>query len=252
MQKGRVVIDIWALNKVTMFDTYLVLMQADILTAVQGFKYIFTVDCSSFFYQWCVKSGHCHCLTVVSHWGQKMFKVAVMNYWNSSAYVQQMIDRILWEQHGYAKAYVDDIVVFSTTLAEHISHLQNVFQTLATKGICLLSQKSFLGYSSVHLLEQHVDALDLATVKAKLVVIKNLSFSQTLTQLKCYLSLTGYLCQYIPCYIAISKPLQQRKMLLNHSIRQKNSIQSNAHKHAADRMRVIEATSQKLNTFHQL
>lgn len=251
-QKGCVVIDIWALNKVTMSDAYSVLMQADILAVVQGFKYIFTVDCSSFFYQWCVKSRHCYCLTVASHWGQKMFKVAVMSYWNSSAYVQWMIDRILQKQHDYAKAYVDDIVVFSTTLTEHISHLWNVFQTLVAKKICLLPQKSFLGYSSVHLLEQHVDTLSLVTAEAKLITIKNLFFSQTLTQLKCYLDLTGYLHQYIPHYAAILKPLQQCKMSLNHSIRQKKSIWNNAHKHAADRTGVIEATSQKLNTFHQL
>lgn len=138
-QKNCVVINIWALNKVTMFDTYFVFMQADILAAVQGFKYIFTVNCSSFFYQWHVKSKHHHCLTVIFYWGQKRFKVAVMSYENSSAYMQQMINRILQKQCDYAKAYVNDIVVFSATLFKHISHLWSMFRTLAAKAICLLS-----------------------------------------------------------------------------------------------------------------
>ena len=51
IQKDRVVVDIWALNKIIMLNTYSVLSQTDILTAVQEVKYIFTVDCSSFFYQ---------------------------------------------------------------------------------------------------------------------------------------------------------------------------------------------------------
>jgi len=138
--------------------------------------------------------------------------------------MQQMINRILQKQHDYARAYVNDIVVFSTTLAEHISHLRNMFRTLATKAICLLPQKSFLSYSSVQLLEQCVDTLGLATAEAKLAAIRNLAFSQTLTQLKCYLGLTGYLCQYVPHYAAIAKPLQQCKTSLNHSIRQTGSI----------------------------
>ena len=53
--KGRVVIDIRALNKITMPDAYLVPSHADILAAVRGSTHISTVDCSSFFYQWRVK-----------------------------------------------------------------------------------------------------------------------------------------------------------------------------------------------------
>ena len=94
-RKERVVIDIWALNKITMSNVYFVPSQADILTAVHGVNFIFTVDCSVFFYQWRVKRAHRHWLTVALHQGQKTFKVTVMRYQNSSAYIQRMIDRIL-------------------------------------------------------------------------------------------------------------------------------------------------------------
>jgi len=50
-QKDRIVVDIWALNKIIMSDIYSVSSQTDILTAVQKVKYIFTVNCSFFFYQ---------------------------------------------------------------------------------------------------------------------------------------------------------------------------------------------------------
>ena len=103
-RKERVVIDIWALNKITMPDAYFVSSQADILTAVHGVNFIFTVDCSTFFYQWRVKRAHWHWLTVVSHWGQKTFKVTVMRYRNSPTYIQRMIDRILRRQKGLCKS----------------------------------------------------------------------------------------------------------------------------------------------------
>ncbi len=51
-RKGRVVVDIRALNKITMPDAYPVPSQADILAAIHGAKFITTVDCASFFYQW--------------------------------------------------------------------------------------------------------------------------------------------------------------------------------------------------------
>ena len=91
-RKGWVVVNIRALNRITMPNAYPVPSQADILAAVQGAAYISTVDCASFFYQWRVKPQDSHKLTVSSHQGQETFQVAVMSYRNSPAYVQQMID----------------------------------------------------------------------------------------------------------------------------------------------------------------
>ncbi len=62
-------------------------------------RYIF---CFFFHYQ----------LTVVSHCSQKTFKVAIIEYWNSSAYIQQMIDWILRLQQKHIKVYVNNIVIF--------------------------------------------------------------------------------------------------------------------------------------------
>ena len=94
-KKGRVVVDIRSLNKITLPDTYPVPSRSDILSAVSGTSHITTVNCCSFFYHWLVKPEHRHRLTVSSHRGQETFKVAVMGYRNSPAYVQRMIDQIL-------------------------------------------------------------------------------------------------------------------------------------------------------------
>ena len=51
-RKGRVVVDIRALNKITMPDTYPVPSQAEILSLLRGATHISTVDAASFFYQW--------------------------------------------------------------------------------------------------------------------------------------------------------------------------------------------------------
>jgi len=250
-RKERVVIDIWALNKITMPDVYPVPSQADILTAVHGAKFIFTVNCSAFFYQWRVKRAQEHWLTVASHWGQKTFKVTVMKYRNSPIYIQRMIDRILWRQRAYARAYIDDIVIFLNTLEEHLKHLHNVFATLKRMGICLSSEKSFLTYLSVQLLEQWVDELGLATLKDKLVTIAGLCFSISLSQLEKYLDLTGYLWQYISKYAAIIKPLQLWKTFLNQGLRAKEA-KGNARKCQAITIRLNESILKELNIFHHL
>lgn len=192
-RKGRVVVDIRALNKITMPDAYLVPLQAEILAAIRNAGYISTVDAASFFYQWKVNPAHRHRLVVSSYRGQELFKVPVMGYRNSPAYVQLMIDRILCPFKLFCRAYVDSIVIFSNLLEEHVEHLRQVFKVLEHMNIHLSPKKSFLGYSFVQLLGQKVDALGLATAEEKLAAIANLSFPRTLAQLEKYLDLTGYL-----------------------------------------------------------
>ncbi len=114
-RKGRVVVDIRGLNALTQPDAYPLPLQADIIALLRDCPFITVIDCSAFFYQWRVHPLDRHKLTVVSHRGQESFNVAVMGYKNSPAYVQRQIDRLLRAFRQFARAYVDDIVIFSRT-----------------------------------------------------------------------------------------------------------------------------------------
>ena len=162
-RKGRVVVDIRGLNKIAITDSYPMPLQSDITSSVAGCRYISVFDAAGFFHQWLVRHRDRHKLTVVSHRGQEQFNVAVMGFKNSPLYVQRKIDTILRVYRAFARAYVDDIVVFSQTLEEHLSHLHSVFQLLESYGISLSPKKSFLGYPTVALLGQKVDAFGLTT-----------------------------------------------------------------------------------------
>ena len=122
-------------------------------------------------------------------------------------YVQRMIDRIFRPHRQFSKAYIDDIVIFSSFLNEHVKHLNDVV-FFCQKNIHSIGNKSFFGYFSIQLFEQKVYALKLATTEDKFRVISFLFFPKTLTQLEKYLGLIGYLRQYIAHYAAISRPLQ--------------------------------------------
>ena len=173
------------------------------------------MNCNVYFYQWCVNSEHHHHFIVIFHQSQKTFKIAVMKYQNTSIYVQCMTDKILWLHCSYFCIYVDNIMIFSIILIEHLQYLQSVFFILVSKDICFLSEKFFLNYSSMQLLSQQVDILDLTMSEVKLMIIINLEFSWTLTQLKKYLDMTDYLWHYILHYTVIVKSLQLCKIFFN-------------------------------------
>ena len=250
-RKGRVVIDIRALNRITIPDAYPIPLQDDIICLVAGCLYISTVDCASFFYQFLVWKSHRYRLTVSSHRGQETFKCALMGYKNTPAFAQRTIDRILRNQRKFARAYIDDIVIFSKTLDEHIAHLKEVFSKLLEYDICLSPKKSFLAYPSVQLLGRRVDALGLATDTDKLSALAHLTFPRTLRQLDHYLGLTGYLRQHIPFYAGISKPLQDRKKRLYRILKERH-VKGNARKREAGRTRLLDPTDEEISSFEKL
>ena len=108
---------------------------------------------------------------MVTHRGQETFNVAVMGYKNSPAYVQRQIDRILRPYREFAKAYINDVVIYSKTLQKHVGHLRKVFGLFESIGVSIKPTKAFIGYSSVQLLGQRVNSLGLSTPKDKLKAI---------------------------------------------------------------------------------
>ena len=82
-----------------------------------------------------------------------------------------------------------------------------MFKALDNMNIHLSPRKLFLGYSSIYLLGQKIDALELAITEEKLAIISQLSFSRSLAQLERYLRIIEYLRQYILNYAAVIKPL---------------------------------------------
>ncbi len=72
-----------------------------------------------------------------------------------------------------------------------------MFQRLLKHDIKLNLCKAFLSFSSVVLLEQHVDDFELHAVKNKIVIILNWKFSVTLKALKIYLEFIEWLRDYV-------------------------------------------------------
>ena len=195
-------------------DSYLMLLQTHVIVLVAGARYILVVDATSFFYQFRVVKQDRHKLTVVLHRGQKYFNVASMGYRKSGAYAQQQIDIILQGHETYAKAYIDNIVIFSATLNEHLTHLGVIFKLFVHHNIALNPQKAYLGYPSITLLGQKVNGLGLTSATEKVAAISNWKFSRNLKMLESYLGFTNWLRDYIPYYVQKIKPLQKKKTLL--------------------------------------
>ena len=254
-RKGRVVVDIRGLNKITDSDAYPMPLQSDIVSAVAGCKYISTIDATGYFHQFNVRRSDRHKLTVVSHRGQEQYNVALMGYKGSPPYVQRQTDNMLRPFYKFARAYIDDIVVFSRTLDDHLEDLSEIFHLCEVRRITLSPNKSFLGYPSVSLLGQRVDSLGLSTSEEKIKAIQALRFPRTLRDLEIYLGMTGWLRSSIRNYAQLAKPLQERKTLLTKALPTNSEGQQskgNARKRQSGRAQLSEPTKEELQAYEEL
>ena len=247
-KKDRVIIDIRNLNVITQPDAYSLSLQTNIIIAMRDCDYISIIDCSTFFYQWRVHSNDRHKFTVVNHKNQKSFNVIVMNYKNSSTYVQRQIDRLFREYRHFVRIYVNDIMIFSRTKIEHEAHLRKIFSILNKNNISIKLIKIFLDYSSISLLDQKIDSLDLITFEEKLKAIAKFRFSRIFRQLETYFDLIDWLRDYIAHYVDIFKSLQNKKT----EFLRNEFIAKNVKRVYFSKTRVQHFTTKKLISFDVL
>ena len=72
--------------------------------------------------------------------------------------------------------YLDDILVTSTSEADHLSHLEEVLRRLQEKGICLRRDKRHFFQSSVTYLGHYTDAKGITHQSRRLKLSKMLQF----------------------------------------------------------------------------
>jgi len=107
----------------------------------------------------------------------------------------------------FLKAYIDDTLIFSKVLEDHLTHLHYVFSILTFNNVTLNPKKSFISFPNIKLLRQYVDSLGFTTYNEKLKAITSLSFPATTATLKTYLGITSYLRNYVQAYGKVVKPL---------------------------------------------
>src|SRR5438034_297916 len=102
-----------------------------------------------------------------------------------------MMNIILQFYKFFTCCYIDNIIIFSKILQNHLQHLNMIFSLFDKLKITLKKVKTHLEYSSIILLNQQVNDFDMISSKKKIAVLQDLFFSETLKDLEIYLNLTN-------------------------------------------------------------
>ena len=161
--------------------------------------------------------------------------MTIINYKNSSIYVQKQIDRFFRIYQKFVKIYIDDIIIFSRILEKHVTYLRQIFDKFVQFNIFIKFIKTFIDYLFVQLLDQKIDFYTLFTNEKKLKTIFKFQFSRIFRQLKTYLNLIDWFKKYLSYYVDVSKIFQKKKLFcwnfFHEKKRSKNFRKSNSRRY---------------------
>ena len=207
---GRLVIDYRALNKITIPDASPLPHGEDLLQELgKGYKYFSKLDLKSGYHQLLLPpEDRPKTAFVVSH-GHYEFLVLSMGPQNAPAAFQKTMYRVLKPCRNFCQVYLDDIIIYSKTFDEHISHLRLTFEILANARLVLNASKCELAVQKVVVLSHAVTEMGLTPTDDAIQAILELSEPRTLTEANKFLGGLAYYRKFVPNFAHIAAPIHK-------------------------------------------
>ena len=208
--KWRLVVDFRKLNEKTLDDKYPIPNISDVLDKLGNCQYFTTLDLASGFYQVEMDPQDIPKTAFNVEHGHFEFLRMPMGLKNSPSTFQRVMDNVLRGlQNVICLVYLDDIIVFSTSLQEHMINLEKVFQRLRESNFKIQMDKSeFLKLETAYL--GHVIGRDgIKPNPDKITAVNKFPLPTNATEIKRFLGLLGYYRKFIPNFAKVTKPMTQ-------------------------------------------
>uniref|UniRef100_A0A3Q7ED62 Reverse transcriptase domain-containing protein n=1 Tax=Solanum lycopersicum TaxID=4081 RepID=A0A3Q7ED62_SOLLC len=109
----------------------------------------------------------------------------------------------------FVVVYLDDIIVYSSTLQEYVEHLKKVFKVLRENQLYVKREKCEFAQPKIHFLGHMISQGELRMDEAKVKAIQDWEAPTKVTELCSFLGLANYYCRFIIGYSAIAAPLTE-------------------------------------------
>jgi hypothetical protein len=127
----------------------------------------------------------------------------------SPSYFQRVMDHELNKAgcSAFAVAYIDDILVYSSTPEEHTKHVRQVLEALHNCGLRAHPDKSVFGSACIEFLGHNLSHHGISPHEVKVKAIAELRVPASLDELRSALGFLSYYRCYLPRFSQIARPL---------------------------------------------
>jgi len=207
-KKWRLVVDYRRLNAKTIEDRYPIPNIADILDSLGRCVYFSKLDLASGFHQIEIQAEDIPKTAFSVNHGHYEFLRMPFGLRNAPSTFQRVMDNVLQGLQGkICLVYMDDIIVYSASLQEHINNLRIVFRRLREANLKVQLDKSEFLHKEIEFLGHKVTSEGVKPNPDKIKAIKNFPIPKTPRQIKSFLGLLGYYRKFIKNFADLTKPM---------------------------------------------
>ena len=180
------------------------------LNALHGAKYFSIIDLQSAFNQVAMDEKDIHKTAFTTPFG--LFEYLRMPYGliNSPSTFQRLMQHVLHEEMmEILLVYLDDIIVFSKTVDQHLERLETVLGRLRQFGLKAQLEKCQFFKTEVIHLGHKVSGEGIATDDSKIAVVRDWPSPVTVRDLRSFLGMASYYRRFVKGFASLAEPLHK-------------------------------------------
>ncbi|KAL0549484.1 hypothetical protein IC582_013967 [Cucumis melo] len=206
----RLCIDYRELNKVTVKNRYPLPRIDDLFDQLQGATVFSKIDLRSGYHQLRIKDEDIPKTAFRSRYGHYEFIVMSFGLTNAPAVFMDLMNRVFREfLDTFVIVFIDDILIYSKTEAEHEGHLRMVLQTLRDNKLYAKFSKCEFWLKQVSFLGHVVSKAGVSVDPAKIEAVTGWTRPSTVSEVRSFLGLAGYYRRFVENFSRIATPLTQ-------------------------------------------
>ena len=205
----RFCVDYRKLNALSKSDSYPMPRVDELIDRLGSAKYISTLDLSRGYWQVLMAKESRQKTAFVTPYGLFQFNVMPFGLQGAPSTFQRMMDQLLRGLEDCAAAYLDDLIVYSTSWTEHLVALRAVLERLKMAGLTAKPSKCHLALKECMYLGHIVGNGQVCPENEKVNAVEDFPVPRTKKEVRTFLGLAGYYQKFMASYATIAAPLTE-------------------------------------------
>ena len=194
------------LNLITTHDKYPLPSILDLSAKLHGCKYFSCIDLVKGYHQVPMEPADIQKTAIITPFGLFEYLFMPFGLTNAAQTFQRLMDR-LFGHLPFVFTYLDDHLIASSSLEEHLKHLTEFFQILHDNGLTINPGKCTFAVTSLKFLGHMVSETGLVPLPRHVAAIQNFPPPSSVKHLQQFLGLINFYRRFLPSIARTLKPL---------------------------------------------